>query len=85
MKLNWLRVILLALVSVSVTPLQAMPFGVAATVEGENISERKLQFAIDGYLRQQGGAGFGAIRDPKRYKTIRHKLLDVLIGQELLW
>lgn len=84
MKLNWLRVILLALVSVSVTPLQAIPFGVAATVDGENITERKLQVAIDGYMRQQG-TDVGAIRDPKRFKTIRNKLLDVLIGQELMW
>ena len=32
----------------------ANPVGVAATVEGKEISERKLHKSIDSYLRQQG-------------------------------
>ena len=62
----------------------ANPVGVAATVEGKEISERKLQYSIDSYIRQQG-TDIGAIRDPKRFKVIREKVLDVLIAQELLW
>lgn len=58
--------------------------GIAATVGGQEISQRKLQNAIDHYLQQQG-TNVGAIRDPDRFKTIREKILDVLIGQELLW
>jgi len=62
----------------------ATSIGVAATVQGKEISERKLQFSIDSYMGQQR-SGIGAIRNPKRFKAIREKVLDVLIGQELLW
>ena len=62
----------------------ANPIGVAATVQGKEISERKLQYSIDSYMGQQG-PGMSAISNPKRFKAIREKVLDVLIGQELLW
>jgi len=62
----------------------ANPVGIAATVQGKEISERKLQNSIDSYIRQQG-TDIGAIRDPRRFKIIREKVLDVLIAQELLW
>lgn len=64
--------------------LPANSIGVAATVEGKEISERKLQYSIDSYMGQQE-SGISAIRNPKRSKAIREKVLDVLIGQELLW
>ena len=48
------------------------------------ISELKLQNAIDNYFRQQG-TDIGAIRNPERFKVMREKVLDVLIGQELMW
>jgi peptidyl-prolyl cis-trans isomerase C len=64
--------------------LPANPIGVAATVQGKEISERKLQKSLDSYVRQQG-TDIGAIRNPKQFKAIREKVLDVLIGQELLW
>ena len=58
--------------------------GIAATVQGIDISEHRLQKSIDAYLQQQG-ISMGIISDPRRYKTIREKVLNVLIGQELLW
>ena len=65
--------------------MQAINIGIAATVEGKEITEKKLQTSIDHYLTQQGTSIMGAIRDPKRFKEIREKILNVLIGQELLW
>jgi peptidyl-prolyl cis-trans isomerase C len=64
--------------------VNASEIGIAAIVEGTRISEKQLQQAIDNYLQQQG-TNVGAIRDPKRFKEVRAKVLDVLIGQELLW
>jgi len=78
--LNILMVLLLSTVSAA----HAGKIGVAATVQGKEISEVKLQKSVDSYLRQQG-TEMGAIRDPRRFKDIREKVLNVLIGQELLW
>lgn len=64
--------------------ISATRLGVAATVDGVEILESRLQKSIDSYIKAQG-TDMGAIRDPERFKTIRNKVLDVLIGQELLW
>jgi parvulin-like peptidyl-prolyl isomerase len=58
--------------------------GVAATVNGAEILERKLQTAVNNYMREQG-SDVGAIRLPENFQEVRMKVLDVLIGQELLW
>lgn len=58
--------------------------GVAAKVNGYQIKEEKLQKAVETRLSQQG-TNVGAIRDPDKYKQLRHEVLDVLIGQVLLW
>jgi peptidyl-prolyl cis-trans isomerase C len=58
--------------------------GIAATVNGTEILERKLQAAVSNYMREQG-SDVGAIRLPDNFQEIRLKVLDVLIGQELLW
>ena len=58
--------------------------GVVATVQGKEISETKLQKSIEYYLQKQGSS-VAAVRDPKLYKKIRDKVLDDLIGQQLLW
>jgi peptidyl-prolyl cis-trans isomerase C len=76
--------LLMVLLSLTPTAVYATEIGVAATVEGSRISEKQLQQAVDNYLQQQG-TSFGAIRDPNRFKEIRTKVLEVLIGQELLW
>jgi len=83
MKKYFLLNILLALLISTGPTVYAGKFGVAATVGGQEISQRALQNAIDHYLQQQG-TNVGAIRDPNRFKAVREKVLDVLIGQELL-
>jgi peptidyl-prolyl cis-trans isomerase C len=66
-------------------PAAAAPgIGVAATVNGTEILERKLQTAVNNYMREQG-SDVGAIRLPENFQEVRVKVLDVLIGQELLW
>lgn len=58
--------------------------GVAATVNGVDITENRLQSALDNHIREQG-SDVGAIRQPAEFKEIRARVLEVLIGQELLW
>lgn len=58
--------------------------GVAATVEGHQIMETALQSSIDQYMQEQGG-NIGAVRYPDELKEVREKILNVLIGQKLLW
>ena len=82
-KISLLSLLMVLLLSTAVA-LYATEIGIAATVQGTNISEKKLQQEIDNYLQQQG-TNVAAIRDPKRFKEVRTKILDVLIGQELLW
>ena len=82
------KISLLALLTVllfsTTVEVYAIEIGIAATVQGTEISEKKLQQAIDSYLQQEG-TNVAAIRDPRRFKEVRAKVLDVLIGQELLW
>jgi peptidyl-prolyl cis-trans isomerase C len=68
----------------SVSAADSGKFGVAAVVNGQEIKSDKLQKAVDAHL-QQKGTNIGAIRDPNRYKEVREEVLDVLIGQNLLW
>jgi len=82
-KVSLLPLLLVLLLSTG-SPVHATKIGIAATVQGQEISEARLQTEIDSYLFQQG-TNVGAIRDPKRFKELREKILDVLIGQELLW
>ena len=64
-------------------PAPASPgSGVAATVNGSEILERKLQSAVDNYLRERSG---DAIPAPDDSGEVRMKVLDMLISQELLW
>ena len=84
MKILNLPSLLMFLLLATTAAVNASEIGIAAIVEGTRISEKQLQQAIDNYLQQQG-TNVGAIRDPKRFKEVRAKVLDVLIGQELLW
>lgn len=56
----------------------------AARVNGEEISEYRLERYFAEYLEDQGRA-VGSIRNPKAYKQLRQKALDALIDRELLW
>jgi len=76
---------LAALLVLITGPAMAAPgIGIAATVNGVEILERKLQAEVSNYMREQG-SDVGAIRLPDNFKEIRLHVLDVLIGQELLW
>ncbi|VVM90135.1 Chaperone SurA [Pseudomonas fluorescens] len=57
---------------------------VAARVNGEDISEWRLERYFAEYLEDQGRA-VGNIRNPKAYKQLRQAALDALIDRELLW
>lgn len=56
----------------------------AARVNGEEISEFRLERYFAEYLEDQGRA-VGSIRNPKAYKQLRQQALDALIDRELLW
>jgi len=84
MKFNGFMCLLFCLLLPSVSTVAIAGIGVAATVQGKQIKEIELQRAIESHLHRQG-TNVGAIRDPRRYKVIREKILDVLIGQKLLW
>lgn len=56
----------------------------AARVNGEEISEFRLERYFAEFLEDQGRA-VGNIRSPKAYKQLRQKALDALIDKELLW
>lgn len=56
----------------------------AARVNGEEISEYRLERYFAEYLEDQGRA-VGSIRNPKAYKQLRRAALDTLIDRELLW
>lgn len=57
---------------------------VAARVNGEEISEFRLERYFAEFLEDQGRA-VGNIRNPKAYKQLRQAALDTLIDRELLW
>ncbi|MHC8334471.1 peptidylprolyl isomerase [Pseudomonas sp. LB3P25] len=56
----------------------------AARVNGEEISEYRLERYFAEYLEDQGRA-VGSIRNPKAYKQLRQAALTALIDKELLW
>jgi peptidyl-prolyl cis-trans isomerase C len=57
---------------------------VAARVNGEVISEFRLERFFAEYLEDRGRA-VASIRSPKAYKQLRQAALDTLIDKELLW
>lgn len=57
---------------------------VAARVNGEEISEMRLERYFAEFLEDQGRA-VASIRNPKAYKQLRRAALDTLIDRELLW
>jgi len=57
---------------------------VAARVNGEEISQLRLERYFAEYLEDQGRA-VASIRSPSAYKKLRTAALDALIDKELLW
>jgi peptidyl-prolyl cis-trans isomerase C len=62
----------------------AQSIGVAVRVNGQAISEQRLQKSVDLYV-QRNNVGLGNMFNPDDYKEVRRRVLDILIGQELLW
>lgn len=65
-------------------PALAAEPGLAAKVNGAEITRKRLQASVDAYLKQKG-TNMAAIRSPQRYQRIQQQVLQLLIGQELLW
>ncbi|MGJ7517637.1 peptidylprolyl isomerase [Pseudomonas baetica] len=57
---------------------------IAARVNGEEISQMRLERYFAEYLEDQGRA-VASIRSPSAYKQLRKAALDALIDKELLW
>ncbi len=62
----------------------AQSIGVAVRVNGQAISEERLQKSVDLYVQREN-IGLGNMFNPDDYKEVRRRVLDSLIGQELLW
>jgi peptidyl-prolyl cis-trans isomerase C len=80
MKLNTLLVLLTLWVPVA----WCSSGPAAARVNGEEISQLRLERYFAEYLEDQGRA-VGNIRNPKAYQQLRKAALDALIDRELLW
>lgn len=79
-----LRVAVLLLSTLLADNALALNPAIVASINGQEIDQRKLNNAVEGFLRSKG-VNSGAIRDPNKFKKIRHEVLDILISQELLW
>jgi peptidyl-prolyl cis-trans isomerase C len=62
----------------------AAEVGVAAKVNGAEITQAQLQRSFEGYLKQNN-INIQGIRNPLQFKQLQKTVLDVLISQELLW
>lgn len=83
---RWGRFIVLA-VATAIGPVQwghAQEVGVAARVNGVEISSFRLERHFEDYLKAQG-RNVGAIRNPSVFKRLKREALDQLIDKQLLW
>jgi len=64
-------------------PVAAQEVGVAARVNGVEISRFRLERHFEDYLKVQGRS-VGAIRNPSVFKRLKREALDQLIDKELL-
>ncbi len=76
----WLGLVLGLLTSLAL----AGEVGVAARVNGAEISNFRLERHFADYLKIQGRQ-VGAIRNPTVYKRLRREALQQLVDKELLW
>jgi len=63
---------------------QMSAYGLAATVNGAEISNQTLERSVQEYLRENN-VNVAAVRNPERLKAMRREVLDLLIEQELAW
>lgn len=68
---------------VAALAVSAQEVGVAARVNGVEISIFRLERYFEDYLKEQG-RNVGAIRNPNAYKRLKREALDRLIDRELL-
>ncbi|MCC4114361.1 SurA N-terminal domain-containing protein [Aromatoleum toluclasticum] len=66
------------------TPATAQEVGVAARVNGADISVFRLERHFEDYLKLQA-RNVAAIRNPEVFKRLKRDALDQLIDKELLW
>lgn len=64
--------------------VQSGETGVAARVNGAEISNFRLERYFSEYLQAQGRS-VGGIRNPETYKRLKREALDQMIAKELLW
>jgi parvulin-like peptidyl-prolyl isomerase len=62
----------------------AQETGVAARVNGVDITVFRLERFLEEFSREQGG-GFQMITNPSAYKKMKRRALDQLIDREVLW
>jgi len=72
----------LCLALISTAPAHSVQL--AARVNGAGIPKDRLETSVNAHLNRQG-ANYQFMTQPSQYKAVRHQVLDVLIGQELLW
>lgn len=65
-------------------PAMAQEVGVAARVNGADISVFRLERHFEDYLKQQA-RNVAAIRNPEVFKRLKREALEQLIDKELLW
>lgn len=66
------------------TPATAQEVGVAARVNGADISVFRLERHFEDYLKLQA-RNVATIRNPEVFKRLKREALDQLIDKELLW
>ncbi len=75
---------LLLLLGAGEVQAQAHPYGLAALVNGVEITNATLESSFEEYLRDEN-VNVAAIRNPGRLKALKREALDLLIAQELVW
>lgn len=65
-------------------PAGAQVFGVAARVNGAEITNERLDLFFEAYAAGKGRS-VASFRSPAAYKRWKREALDVLIDEELLW
>jgi hypothetical protein len=82
--MNWGRILFAWFLVAGVPFAMAQVVGVAARVNGVDISMFRLERHFDDYLKSQG-RNVGAIRNPAVFKKLKRDALEQLIDVELLW
>ncbi|MHC4088782.1 MAG: peptidylprolyl isomerase [Planctomycetota bacterium] len=66
------------------TSAQAAQVGLAAKVNGTEISRTRFETTFESHIKQRG-INVAMMQSPDALKQLKRQILDLLIGQELLW